>query len=79
MKLSKWLINKIARTLEPELRDAVVGDVAELQMPDRRAVCELLGLVLRRQAPLWKTWRPWLALVGIVGPSVCFSARFLLV
>jgi hypothetical protein len=37
-------------------------------MHDRRAVCELLGLVLRRQAPLWKTWRPWLALVGIVGP-----------
>lgn len=68
MRLSKWLINKIARTLEPELRDAVVGDVAELQMHDRRAVCELLGLVLRRQAPLWKTWRPWLALVGIVGP-----------
>src|ERR1017187_3279666 len=68
MKLGKWLIKKITRTLEPELQDAVVGDVAELKMHDRRAVCGLLGLVLRRQAPLWKTWQPWLALLGIVGP-----------
>jgi hypothetical protein len=68
MKLGKWLIKKITRTLEPELQDAVVGDVAELKMHDRRAVCELLGLVLRRQVPLWKTWQPWLALLGIVGP-----------
>jgi hypothetical protein len=30
MKLGKWLIKKITRTLEPELQDAVVGDVAEL-------------------------------------------------
>jgi hypothetical protein len=73
MKLGKWLINKIIRTLGPELRDAVVGDVAELKMPDRRAVCELLGLVLRRQVLLWKTWRPWLALIGIVGPVVLLS------
>ncbi len=68
MKLGKWLIKKITRTLEPELQDAVVGDVAELKMHDGRAVFELLGLVLRRQIPLWKTWRPWLALLGIVGP-----------
>src|SRR5882762_679904 len=68
MKPGKWLINKITRTLEPELQDAVVGDVAELKIPDRQAVCELLGLVLRLQAPQWKTWQPWLALVGIVGP-----------
>jgi hypothetical protein len=31
MKLGKWLIKKITRTLEPELQDAVVGDVAELE------------------------------------------------
>jgi len=68
MKPGKWLIGKITRTLEPELHDAVAGDMAELKMRDARAVCELLGLVLRRQVPLWKTWRPWLALFGIVGP-----------
>ena len=31
MKLGTWLIGKITCTLEPELRDAVVGDVAELK------------------------------------------------
>jgi hypothetical protein len=68
MKLGQWLINKITRTLEPELQDAVVGDVAELKMSDRRTICELVGLVVRRQAQPWKTRRPWLALIGIVGP-----------
>jgi len=71
----KWLINRITRTLETELQDAVVGDVAELKMSDRRAVCELLGLVLRRQALAWKTWQPWLALVGIVGPVGVLLSR----
>ena len=68
MKLGGWLIRRIIRTLEPDLQDAVVGDVAELKMGDRRAVCELLGLVLRRQAMPWRSWKPWLGLVGIVGP-----------
>jgi hypothetical protein len=75
MKLGTWLIGKITCTLEPELRDAVVGDVAELKMRDRRAVCELLGLVLRRQSLLWKTWKPWLGLVGIVGPVGVFLSH----
>ena len=75
MKLGKWLINKITRTLEPGLQDAVVGDVAELRMSDRRAICELVGLVVRRQAQPWKTWRPWLALVGIVGPVGVLLSR----
>lgn len=67
MKVGAWLIRRVIRTLEPDLQDAVVGDVAELKMGDRRAVCELLGLVLRRQAMLWRSWKPWLGLVGIVG------------
>jgi hypothetical protein len=75
MKLGTWLIGKITRTLEPELQDAVVGDVAELNIRDGRAVCELLGLVLRRQALLWKTWRPWLGLIGIVGPVGVFLSH----
>jgi hypothetical protein len=62
------LLDKLSHTLEPGLRNAVMGDLAELKVPERRAVFELLGLILRRQAPLWRTWRPWLALSGIVGP-----------
>ena len=68
MRLNRWLLDKLSHTLEPELQHAVLGDSAELKVPERRAVFELLGLILRRQAPLWRTWRPWLALVGIVGP-----------
>jgi hypothetical protein len=68
MTLNRWLFDKLSRTLEPELRESVVGDVAELKLPELRAVYELLGLILRRQAPLWRSWKPWLALVGIVGP-----------
>jgi hypothetical protein len=75
MKLGTWLIGKITRALEPDLQDAVVGDVTELKMRDSRAVCELLGLVLRRQASLWKTWKPWLGLVGIVGPVGVFLSH----
>ncbi len=68
MKVGAWLIRRVIRTSEPDLQDAVVGDVAELKMGDRRAVRELLGFVLRRQAMLWRSWKPWLGLVGIVGP-----------
>ena len=67
MRPSRWLLDKLSHTLEPELRNAVMGDLAELKVPERKAVFELLGLILRRQAPLWRTWRPWLALFGIVG------------
>lgn len=75
MKVSAWLIRGVIRTLEPDLQDAVAGDVAELKMGDRRAVYELLGLVLRRQAMLWRSWKPWLGLVGIVGPVGVILSR----
>ena len=67
MTLNQWLFDKLSSTLDPELRESVVGDVAELKLPELRAVYELLGLILRRQAPLWRSWKPWLALVGVVG------------
>lgn len=75
MRVSAWLIRSVIRTLEPDLQDAVAGDVAELKMDDRRAVCELLGLALRRQAMLWRSWKPWLGLVGIVGPVGVILSR----
>ena len=36
-------------------------------MVDERCAT-LLGLVVRRQAALWKDWRPWLVLVGLIVP-----------
>lgn len=56
--LAGWL----ARMLEPEEREAVLGDLAEAGDPAVLALAGLIGLIARRQVTLWKSWRPWLAL-----------------
>jgi hypothetical protein len=58
----------VSRHLDPDERDAVRGDFAELGITSAQAVVEVLGLVMRRQAALWTEWGPWLALVGVVIP-----------
>jgi hypothetical protein len=64
-----WALADLAtRLLEPHERDAVCGDLAECRVSGWRALGEVLGLVLRRQAAMWTGWRPWLALVGVVLP-----------
>lgn len=63
-----WLVDRLSRTLEPNERDAVRGDLAEAGVTGAQALRDLLGLVVRRQAMLWKDWRPWLALVGLAVP-----------
>jgi hypothetical protein len=67
-RVSWWLVDIVARTLEPDERDAVRGDFAELGETGGQALRDLLGLVVRRQAALWVDWRPWLALVGFALP-----------
>ena len=44
------------------------GDLTESRASGRRALLDVLGLVVRRRAALWMDWRPWLALVGVVIP-----------
>jgi hypothetical protein len=63
-----WLVDELERLLEPEEREAVRGDVAESGETGRQALCDVLGLIVRRQATFWKGWRPWLVLVGLVAP-----------
>jgi hypothetical protein len=63
-----WLVDMMSRLLEPDERDAVLGDLAESGATSPQAFRDLLGLVLRRQAALWMEWRPWLALMGLVAP-----------
>jgi hypothetical protein len=62
-----WLVDVLSRALDPDERAAVLGDFSESHEPAPQALRNLLGLVVRRQAVLWKNWRPWLALVGVVG------------
>jgi hypothetical protein len=57
------IIELLARTLSPDEREAVLGDLAECGDPPRKAFREVLGLVVRRQTAFWMQWRPWLALV----------------
>jgi hypothetical protein len=65
----KWrLVNCLSRALEPDEQNAVLGDFAESGVNGWKALRDLLGLVIRRQAGLWKDWRPFLALLGLVGP-----------
>ena len=60
-----WLLNVLARGLEPAERDVVLGDVAESGQGFGAGMRDLLGLIIRRQAGLWTSWRPWLALFGV--------------
>lgn len=63
-----WLVDRVSRTLESDERQAVLGDLAESGETAGRALLDVLGLVIRRQAALWMHWRPWLALVGLIVP-----------
>lgn len=62
-----WLVDIASRLLEGNERDAVRGDLAESNASGPQALRDVLGVVVRRQAALWKNWRPWLALIGLAG------------
>jgi len=62
------LVDVFCRLLEPGERAAVCGDFAESGESGGQALRDVMGLVVRRQAALWKNWRPWLALVGLIVP-----------
>ena len=63
-----WLVDRLSRTLESDERDAVCGDLVESDISGGQALRDLLGLVARRQAALWNSRRPWLALIAIAVP-----------
>jgi hypothetical protein len=67
----------LSRSLDPAERDAVLGDLTESEATGLRAFREIIGLAARRQAESWRDWRPWLALIAIVGPAaitLCLSS-----
>ncbi|MDA1234489.1 MAG: hypothetical protein O3A53_06790 [Acidobacteria bacterium] len=73
-RLGLWLVDKLSLALEPNERDAVRGDQAELRRTGLQAVCEVCGLIIRRQLQAWKDWRPWLAVLSGVGPCLVLAA-----
>jgi hypothetical protein len=62
------LVDVLSRWLEPREREAVRGDIAESGENCRQALRDVAGLVVRRQAALWKSWRPWVALSLVAVP-----------
>jgi hypothetical protein len=63
------LVNVASGLLEHDEREAVTGDLAEAGENSWQSLLDVLGLVVRRQAALWKNWRPWLAAFGLALPS----------
>ena len=62
------LVELVSRLLDQPERDVVRGDLAECGARAGRALREVLGLVVRRQATAWFDWRPWFTLASIVIP-----------
>jgi hypothetical protein len=67
------LVELVALALEPAEREAVLGDVAE-HGNRFGALRDVVGIVVRRQANLWMTWRPWAVTALLVLPSAFLLA-----
>jgi hypothetical protein len=63
------LLGIAAQLLQGDEREAVLGDLVEASESAWQGLLDVLSLVLRRQAILWKSWRPWLAAFGLTVPS----------
>jgi hypothetical protein len=70
------LVEVVSQLLERDEREAVRGDLAEAGESGWRGLLDVLGLVIRRQALLWKNWRPWLAAFGLALPSTLLLMGF---
>ncbi|MGA3223372.1 MAG: hypothetical protein ABSC65_06395 [Acidobacteriaceae bacterium] len=70
MNASAWpLLELSTRLLDPEEREVVLGDLLETQATTWRGLLDVFGLVLRRQAGLWRDPRPWVAAFVVALPS----------
>jgi len=67
-RLPRSLMDVTALLLEPGERAVVLGDLAETEASPWRGLLEILGLVIRREALLWRDWRPWLAAFAVALP-----------
>lgn len=63
-----WLLEHLSRPLDADEREVVLGDISESRAAAWRAMRDVGGLVIRRQAIQWTGWRPWLALAGLAVP-----------
>jgi hypothetical protein len=62
-------VNAASRMLGRDEREAVLGDLIEAGEGVWSALFAVLGLVLRREGEVWKTWRPWVAAFALSVPG----------
>lgn len=63
------LVEAAAQLLERNEREAVIGDLLEAGEGAWGGLVDVVGLVVRRQGGLWKSWRPWVAAFGLALPG----------
>jgi hypothetical protein len=63
------LLEFASKLLERNEREVVLGDLLETNESAWQGLLDVFGLVLRRQAALWRDPRPWLAGFGVALPS----------
>jgi hypothetical protein len=73
--LAGWLAGFLCRSLIPDEREAVLGDLDEHAATDCNIVYELLTLLLHRQSSHWRMRRPWLVLICVVAPTGLFLSE----
>jgi len=79
MNTSAWpLLELSTRLLDPREREVVLGDLAETHATTWCGLVDIFGLVLRRQAGLWRDPRPWVAgfFVALPSTSLLMTASF---
>ena len=70
MNASAWpLVELSSRLLDPQEREVVLGDLMETHETTWRGLLDVFGLVLRRQAGLWRDPRSWVAGFVVALPS----------
>jgi hypothetical protein len=67
--VGRSLVEVIARLLERDDREVVLGDLVETRATAWQGLTEILGLVVRRETAFWTHWRPWLAAFAVALPS----------
>ncbi len=63
------LVGAASRLLEGEEREVVLGDLYEAGTSSWSGLADVAGLIVRREAALWRSWRPWLAGFGLSLPA----------
>jgi hypothetical protein len=62
------LVLWLSRSLDEDEREAVLGDLAESSESPTKAFRHMFGLVLRRQAAVWRNWRLWFIFAAVLPP-----------